>query len=263
MNQKESSLTLKLFHPKGRLSPYVQGVWSASVAQGEPNSIKRWLQADACSGILFNFGGPIYLDNTQYSDNVILLPISKQAISITLPSGSQVAGVQFHPGVSFELFGKYYHAPVSLYDCPLQSAIQLIANRLINIPSHQSRIVTLYKWLNNVINFSDVNSKAFLQSMSTIQNNPTLALLSNDMPLSQCQLLRLFQKRMGMTIKEYQRVLRVKKTLNSLKMNPDIELVALALDKGFSDQSHMTRELKRIAKITPWQYGKLIAGRQA
>ena len=258
----DSSFILRLFQPKGRLSSYVQGVWSASVAPKDPGNIKRWLQGDACSGILFNLGKAIYLNETKYSDSVILLPISKQAHSITLPPGTQLTGIRFHPGISFGLFGKCHNKPVTVDDYSLQPEVQAIANRLINIHGHHARILALYKWLTKVIDFPDMVPVPFIQTMNALQKTQTLGLISDHIPLSQRQLERQFQKRMGMTIKQYQRILRVKKALNSLKINPASDLAALAFDEGFSDQSHMTREFKQIAKITPWQYNKLVTRRQ-
>ena len=74
------------------------------------------------------------------------------------------------------------------------------------------------------------------------------------MPLSQRQIERQFQQWLDMTPKYYQRISRVKSALKILKLQPTTELADLALTIGFSDQAHMTREFKYIAKITPKQY---------
>jgi len=46
----------------------------------------------------------------------------------------------------------------------------------------------------------------------------------------------------------------VKHTLEQLRAQPDLTLSELALEQGFSDQAHMTRECKQIARMTPKQY---------
>jgi AraC-like DNA-binding protein len=43
-----------------------------------------------------------------------------------------------------------------------------------------------------------------------------------------------------------------------LREIPDSDLADLALSHGFSDQSHMTRECKKIAKITPKVFTKRV-----
>lgn len=237
-------------------------MWSASVLLEDSGSIKRWLQGDACSGILFNLGGPVYLDKTQYFAGVIQLPVSKQAHSVTLPSGSQLVGIRFHPGIHFGIFGTWHEAPVAVKDGALLPEFQETMDCLADTPSHYARIIVLYKWLNKLIEASAVIPPSLLRTLKAIQKTQTLSLHNNDIPLSQRQLERQFQRVMGMTPKRYQRILRVKNTLSLLKHNPAINLVSLALDNGFSDQAHMTREFKQIARITPKQYSHLVACRQ-
>ena len=262
IQQADSSFIFKLFQPEGRLSAYVQGVWSASVSPEDPGSIKRWLQGDACSGILFNLKGPIYLDKIQYSAKVLLLSVSKQAHSITLPAGSQLAGIRFQPGISFGIFKTHCDKPIALKEGALSLELQAIVNRLVNTPDHYARISALYRWANRITNFSDMIPTSLSHALNIVQKTQALGPLNGDVLVSQRQLERQFQKWMDMTPKQYQRILRVKRALNFLKQAPDADLVALALDNGFSDQAHMTREFKQIAKITPKKYSKLVVCRQ-
>ena len=190
-----------------------------------------------------------------------MLPVSQRAHSITLPQGSQLAGIRFHPGISFGIFGHRYDKPAALTDCTLLFEFQALAHHLSNTLGHHARIVVLYKWLNRVIDFSGVIPTPLSLALNVMSDTQSLSLLSRDIPLSQRQIERQFQKWMGMTPKQYQRILRVKKTLHFLKHNLDTDLVELAHDNGFSDQAHMTREFKQIAKITPGRYSKLVARR--
>jgi len=82
--------------------------------------------------------------------------------------------------------------------------------------------------------------------------------VSGNIGLSQRQLERQCQKWLGITAKHYQRIIRVNDTRSSLKQDPDINLATLALEQGFTDQAHMTREFKNIAKITQKKFTKLL-----
>lgn len=259
IHQTNSSFIFRLFKPKGRLSTHVQAVWSSS--NETSTSIKRWLQGDACDGIMFNLGSTIYLDDTLYPTGEIVLPVSKQAHSITLPPGSQLAGIRFHPAIGVDILRGNEDKPAAVKDNALQSKLRTISNRLVNTSGNQARIVELYKWLNEVIDFSRVIPQPLLNSMHAMKRTQAIGSVGKDISLSQRQLERLYQKRLGMTPKQYQRIIRVQKTLNILKHSPTTDLVELALNKGFSDQSHMTREFKQIAKITPGKYSKLVARR--
>nr|WP_001897448.1 helix-turn-helix domain-containing protein [Vibrio cholerae] len=56
---------------------------------------------------------------------------------------------------------------------------------------------------------------------------------------------------MNISPKQYQRILRVQRTVNYLRQNKGVSLVEVSQQFGFSDQAHMTREFRAIACITP------------
>ena len=240
------------------MSAHVQGVWSAFVSSQCSNDIKRWLYSDAGSGILFNLGDEIDLGDCRFSSGAIMLGVSKQAQSITLPPGAQLAGFRLHPAVGFGLLGAPYQQAMSsevVDDIP--NALHLLSARLMKVHGHYARMVTIYRWLNKVIDFFGVMPNSLKQALTALQMSKAPGQLSADIALSQRQLERQFQKWIGITPKHYHRILRVKRTLNHLKYHPDVSLVELALNNGFSDQAHMTRELKQIAKIAPRLYSQL------
>ena len=68
-------------------------------------SINNGFKATHAVGILFNLNNNIYLSDTLLSSSVILLPVSKQAHTISLPPGSQLAGLRFHPAIIFGIVG--------------------------------------------------------------------------------------------------------------------------------------------------------------
>ena len=67
------------------------------------------------------------------------------------------------------------------------------------------------------------------------------------------RLSREFKRRYGCGIGDYLRRIRLEKAMNALATSTDpISTVALAA--GFSDQSHLTRELRHATGLTPRQY---------
>ena len=261
MRQENPPFSLRLFQPKGVLSSYVQALWSASVTEKRGDNIRRWLQGDACSGILFNFGGTIYLDEIECSSKIILLPVSKEAHSITLPPSSQLAGIRFHPGVGTAILGDAYDKPIPVNDSPRLNEFQVIVEQLMNTSEHYARMSIMYKWIKKIIHFPDVIPASLLRSLNVIPQAHKIGAIANDVALSQRQLERQYQKWVGMPPKQYQRIIRVKNTINALKNNPNTDLVELAIENGFTDQAHMTREFKQIAKITPKRFSNLIINR--
>lgn len=65
---------------------------------------------------------------------------------------------------------------------------------------------------------------------------------------------RLFRQDTGMSPKAFGRMMRCQAALNSLHQQANVSFSDLALDLGFSDQSHFLREFKKLVSITPLNY---------
>jgi AraC-like DNA-binding protein len=59
-----------------------------------------------------------------------------------------------------------------------------------------------------------------------------------------------FRRQVGLTPKEFARVMRLRATLQAMDAG-DSALVDLAADQGFADQAHATREVRRITGLAP------------
>ena len=80
----------------------------------------------------------------------------------------------------------------------------------------------------------------------------TLAELSNLTGLSGFHLTRVFRRSLGLPPHAYQAQLRVRLAKSLLREGRSI--AAVAADVGFSDQSHLTRQFKRLVGVTPAKY---------
>ncbi|MCU0569206.1 MAG: AraC family transcriptional regulator [Oculatellaceae cyanobacterium Prado106] len=75
--------------------------------------------------------------------------------------------------------------------------------------------------------------------------------------LNRSYLIRVFRQTVGMPPYTYLNQIRVEKAKQLLQQGMEIAAVAIAV--GLSDQSHLTRHFKQIVGITPGQYRKTIA----
>jgi AraC-like DNA-binding protein len=69
--------------------------------------------------------------------------------------------------------------------------------------------------------------------------------------------IELFNRAVGLTPKFYCRVLRFQQVIERLAASPGATRVDVALDAGYSDQAHLSREFREFAGITPSEYSKL------
>ncbi len=82
--------------------------------------------------------------------------------------------------------------------------------------------------------------------------NVSLEQLAAVAGLSRYHLLRVFRKTVGLPPHSYQTMLRIAKAKKRLALGESI--VQVALETGFTDQSHFTHQFKRITGVTPAQY---------
>jgi AraC-like DNA-binding protein len=108
---------------------------------------------------------------------------------------------------------------------------------------------------------SGTESKAVAQVKSYLEDNfqsaGSLDELSTLTGLSPFYLLRVFHRQVGMPPHAYLRHIRIARAESMLAKGMSVAEVALAA--GFSDQSHMTRQFKRIVGITPGAYSRAIS----
>ncbi len=84
--------------------------------------------------------------------------------------------------------------------------------------------------------------------------SPRIADLERDMGCSPRHFIALFRAAVGLTPKHYYRIRRFTAVLRRLAKGGDESLADLAASVGYADQSHLTREFREFAGVTPTRY---------
>jgi AraC-like DNA-binding protein len=66
-----------------------------------------------------------------------------------------------------------------------------------------------------------------------------------------------FHRTVGLGPKTYMRIRRFQQALCSLRRSGDLSLAGMAVDAGYSDQAHFSRDFKAFAGVTPTTYLRL------
>lgn len=181
-----------------------------------------------------------------------MLPVSKRSKSISIAPGGRLAGIRFHPAISYAVFGRHYIKPTLLQHSQDQKyALYQVYEELLKQCSNEGRVEKLYLWADKSFSTSNSIPVSLGRSLEWIENDGALARLSESSELSQRQIERIFKVWLGMTPKYYQRILRLKRTICFLQLHKEANLADVAQHFGFSDQAHMTREFRTLASITP------------
>lgn len=219
------------------------------------SNVKRALYSDAGRGVLFNLGPPIVWGGVEFSTGVVVLPVAKQSRAVVLPPGAQLAGLRFLPAEGFDFMPVQQDQAVALSIVDeVSAALQQLFLALGSTQAHQRRIAIQHQWLECNLHLVKPVPSTLAQAIQLVAQAQPIRTVGQSVSISQRQLKRNFQQWLGMTPKYFQRIARVKKTLNILKSNPSLELTQLALEEGFADQAHMTREFREFANTTPKRF---------
>lgn len=249
MNQ-DDSFRLLISRPKSSISSLVQGIWAASVLDGV--GIEKTLYADACSGIIFNLAGNVAIGENFFPEGIVALPVKSRADNMVLFEGARVAGIRFHPGGGFAFTGKHFDRPTLLsHRDSKEYRVHQLYSKLKRIDNLENSIQYISDWaVGRLANVAPL-PKSLDRALKSISLFGDLSDLNACVDISHRQVERLFKAWVAVTPKQYQRILRVKRTIHFLRLNENVKLSDVAQHFGYSDQAHMNREFREIASTTP------------
>jgi AraC-like DNA-binding protein len=170
------------------------------------------------------------------------------------------AGVQLLPGASELLFGvpadELAERHTLLDDLWGQSA-KSAREQLLEAGSREQRMDVLVSLL--VARLPAVRGlhPAVAQALEQFWTTTDVRRVVKASGYSHRQFIALFSRAVGLTPKLYCRVIRFQNALKDTAANPSVSWVDLAVDVGYSDQPHFTREFREFAGLTPEQYRKV------
>lgn len=254
-----STFDFRLIHPDGPLSQHIQAIWSASVASSSAHSVTKPLFSDGSSGVFINLQGAIVFNEQVYGHGAYWTPVKQKAELIHLQPGNQSVGFRFQPAtmpsdlgdIGERLFAKGHgREQVDIYPLELDDLI----HTLMPVTDLNEQVDVLTQWLDHNIESQNTPPSALSQAISAIHTTSDILSIEAHLPLSLRQIERQFKEHAGLTPKQYQRLIRLRTAIDRIKQQPEINLAELALDTGYADQAHMTREFRKLADMTPKQY---------
>ncbi|MEZ2127244.1 MULTISPECIES: DUF6597 domain-containing transcriptional factor [unclassified Sinorhizobium] len=172
-----------------------------------------------------------------------------------LSDGMRITGMRFHPGSAFSWLGLPLSEIVGR-TLPLDDlwgkAARDIGQRVGECRSDRQRLFTLCHALEQRL----VNARALPRETRVAfdllsRQKETVAHLSKELGISERSLRRRCYEIFGYGPKTLERILRFQRFLALGQQSPETTLAALAIDTGYADQAHMTREVRLLSCLTP------------
>ncbi len=175
----------------------------------------------------------------------------------------RTVGVQLHPGVASLLFG----APAdelagrhwSLGDFWGGDADR-VRERLLEVGSGAAQLDLLERLLAARLPRTRALHPAVALALERLGAAASVGEVVRESGRSHRAFISLFRHAMGVSPKIYCRVQRFQRVIRRLTAEPTAPWADVALDTGYSDQSHLAREFRQLAGLTPGKY-RALAGR--
>ncbi len=255
-----------LIQPDGPIAKYIQAIWFASVSSSS-STITKPLFSDGACGVFFNLASPIFFKAQPCGQGAFWMPVKHHAEFIDLTPGCQLVGFRFHAGVPASVLRplqavfyqdhsleRHEHMQTDGYPLPLSDIFQQLLGCAQQ--GQETLFAKLQHWLAENIEADVCANSQVTEAVSVIDPLIEIQELNTITNLSLRQLERRFKAQVGMTPKYYQRLMRIRAAIAAIRQNPMVSLADLAVESGYSDQAHMTREFRQLAKMTPKQYQK-------
>ncbi len=260
-NKELAEIGFKLYEPCKELKPYIFNYWKIEANLSEKKSLK--ILTDGSLGFVINFANSFSLEVNQKqilcSSPVTLTGQTKYPTIINFNKKIEAFGIRFNPAGAYRFFEEelscFQDRNIDYKDS-FWNFIEFFDK--LKTCSEEQRVIFCDEFLLKRLALSKKeNSKYTFKIIELInkrEGDISVEELSSYFDISARQIERVFKKELGLTIKLFIRIIRLRNTrdkISSLKVDT---LTNTAYDNGFFDQAHFIKEFKSFMSETPKNY---------
>ena len=235
--------------PRGRLGELVDSIWLHDVAATGTGS--EWRLPTGRAELIVNL----------QEDRAIVAGPFARPFALDVAEQRRVLGVVFKPGVARPLFGvplhELAHRHVALADVWGDGAVEL-RERLLGAAGPHPCLAEAERVLaRRLAGAGDVAHPLAAGAIASIARAPLrsgIAQLSDGLGWTPRRLQQVFSAEVGLTPRAFQRLARFRSTLAGIDRAADVGWAAFAFEYGYYDQSHLIREFRAHAGLSPTAY---------
>ncbi|MEO7457895.1 MAG: helix-turn-helix domain-containing protein [Gemmatimonadaceae bacterium] len=186
--------------------------------------------------------------------------LQERSIYIESLRGTHLVSARLHPLAAAALFGaSATTAANSIVDLRHLAGdhAAVLRDTLRSAPDAESRFAileaTIRSWQARATDVPDFVREA-ATNIDAAHGNLRIADLHAPLGISRKHLAVTFARHMGISPKRYANIRRFLWTLDRLRESTDVSWTTLAADAGYSDQSHLVRDFRRIGAASPTEY---------
>ena len=205
----------------------------------------------------------INLNNPRVTQSGMAGPRSESFL-IERRATDRLLGVHFEPGGAFPFLGFHYselhNQHITLADLWGERRADRLLCLLNEAPTVERKFRTIERWLVGIASRPLQHHRAVTFAVETFRKNPassSSAEIADRVGFSQRRFIELFRNEVGVSPKLFCRVERFQHVIHAIGMKADVDWIDLALDHGYSDQSHFNHDFREFSGLRPTEYLRL------
>ncbi|HEY0652656.1 MAG TPA: helix-turn-helix domain-containing protein [Chryseosolibacter sp.] len=244
------------------LRPYVKVIWSMESEETWAPPMR--ILPDSCVELVIHFNQPY---KTTFSDNKaevqpqsFVVAQMKNFIEIQPNGKIGMLSIRFSAQGAYHFFGMPMKEIANgIVDLKLvwNNLAKEIEERIIESRTTQQRVRRIQQYLLMQLSKNgkaDVTVDHCLNLIYSAKGQVKVEDLATTTGMSNRQLVRKFNNSIGLSPKEFARIIKFIGSLNYLKQNQDTNLSAAANNCGYYDQAHFIHDFKEYSGLTPSQF---------
>lgn len=269
-----------MIYPADVLRPYISRyvfvrAEGSTDTMAPPTGDPRFVNGKHVQPLLPNYGSFVFMRNTQVelngvrSEGLVLLGANQTTIGLTTLSGwFEGMLLDFEPGAMHALLGidlqQLAGKVLTVTDYGDEGLLQL--DRIFKNTPKAEDIAPLLDafFLGHLPHIQDINYtriQKVIAACDAAKGNISASEMASVACLGERQFLRVFRNYVGITPKQFVRLRRFHKTLQTMQQQASngktIDLMAVALEHGFYDLSHMAQEFQLMGCVSPSHFRML------
>lgn len=239
-----ASVVSEFWEVKGRLSPFREALL--------PNGFTE---------IMFNLGPPHRVfegSSTGVWERSWFSGLHERSIFIESLEGTHLVSIRLHPlGATQLLGGDAARAANSIVDLAILIGADAhdLRDRLLAAESAGARFAILEEFVGRAT-LEDIPEfvREAVDRIEVTHGALRIADLHHELDVSRKHLALSFTRYVGITPKSYAQIHRFLWALEQLRQSTEVNWSRLAAEAGYSDQSHLVRDFRRVGAASPTEY---------
>jgi AraC-like DNA-binding protein len=250
--------------PSPALAPFVEAIWGVrGIAHYHVESVVP----NGALELMVNFGPPqavvAYGDRKagDHFGRAWLAGMQDQRLVHAAPAGSDHIAVRFRPGGGHAFFDfpidEVTNQVVPLDALVGASAVAELRDRLGETPGDESRCGVFERWLlerRAAVHPYFATVRRAVDLLRGHAHRIRVADVCDQLGLSNRHLIKQFRQAVGLAPKTFARIERLQVVIEACRGRTSVSWSQVAAQCGYADQSHLIREFRRMAGVSPSEF---------